>query len=235
MRAEDLQWHECALEAARALGRRTDEAALLAQIGDIHSRAGELDAALSLFEQALALAREGNDRASEGAILHLIGLVQFRRGQTDEAERCLNDALAAREEVDDKVGLGDTLNALGELEARRGNAERAQDFFRRAAEVRAGERRPDRRRRYAQQSRRAVPRPRRPCQRGALLRVGVGHLSGCRRRCATDALALAQQIGDHNGESIASRTLSVMDLDAWARSVTPPRKSLVDRLQFWKT
>ena len=59
LRAEDLQWHECALEAARALGRRTDEAALLAQIGDIHSRAGELDAALSLFEQALAIAREG--------------------------------------------------------------------------------------------------------------------------------------------------------------------------------
>jgi tetratricopeptide (TPR) repeat protein len=89
---------------------------------------GELDRALSRFEEAAALCRRIEDRESLGSSLHGIGSVLGAKGDTPGAVRVLEESVAAARDVGDARTLGYSLGALASNVTVLGDQERAREL-----------------------------------------------------------------------------------------------------------
>ncbi len=82
-------------------GCRAQRAILLARVGDVLRRLGDLSAAIERLEQGLAVARQVADRKAEAAALIALGGVAYTRGSWDTAESCAQEGLALARECGD--------------------------------------------------------------------------------------------------------------------------------------
>jgi tetratricopeptide (TPR) repeat protein len=132
---EKIDWIECGLKAARALGKRKDEATLLNNIGAVYDALGDHRRALEVYEQALPIRREVGDRAGEAATLNNIGMVYDSLGERRRALEVYEQALPIQREVGDRAGEATTLNNIGLVYHALGDNRRALEYFEQALPI----------------------------------------------------------------------------------------------------
>lgn len=196
--AEAQRLLEQALAQATEPGERARAHYVLSQVH--HSLTSNFALARSHAEQVLAL------EPNHGPVLGILGLIARKQGQLDSAEAYLERALAQAEADQDTLRIAQTLNGLGPIYHLRASA----------GEDEAGKQA-------------AVGRARACYERALALVAGVGqealrlrvlinlgsleglvpNLDGA-ARCYTDAIALAQQMGDLRMLSYAQANLSIV-------------------------
>jgi tetratricopeptide (TPR) repeat protein len=89
------------------------------QIGIIHERRGDYDAALEWYRKSLALAERLGDLAGIASSYHQIGIIHERRGDYDAALEWYRKSLALAERLGDLAGVASSLGQIGMLHAAR--------------------------------------------------------------------------------------------------------------------
>ncbi len=111
--AQQIEWREAALSAARRLGLRHAEGMHLRSLGNSFEAMEEARRAIELFEESLFILREVGDRRGEGQTLNNIGSAYYRVGELQRAIECYKEALPILRETGDRRVEGYVLNSLG--------------------------------------------------------------------------------------------------------------------------
>jgi tetratricopeptide (TPR) repeat protein len=134
----DLQGHwtdwvavlEQALDAARGLGDRSAEGAILGNLGNAYANLGQVEKAIDLYRQGLTIAREIGDRRGEGTHLANLGNAYANLGQVEKAIDLYQQGLTIAREIGDRRGEGTHLANLGIAYWHLGQVEKAIDLYR---------------------------------------------------------------------------------------------------------
>jgi hypothetical protein len=86
---------------------------------------GQLDQAVSLFDQSLAAATAGGDGFTESIAMHHIGRMQLFAGQTDAAAATFRDSLRLSIGLDHDEGVAYAIEGLSAIAALGGDLDRA--------------------------------------------------------------------------------------------------------------
>ncbi len=124
-----------ALEASQQSGYRRGEGNHLGNLGLAYSALGQVEKAISFYEQALAISREIGDRHGEGAELGNLGLAYSALGQVEKAISFYEQALAISREVGDRRGEGNHLGNLGNAYRALGQVEKAIEYYEQALTI----------------------------------------------------------------------------------------------------
>lgn len=116
-----------------ALVCRPDEARLLAALGGVELRLGNVEAARAHLERALVLLAEGDEGAEQAVVLSHLGDMQRRAGDFVGAENRYEQALALYQETGSRLGTANCLFRLGRLKLMAGKDDGARDDLERAA------------------------------------------------------------------------------------------------------
>lgn len=127
---EALDLHTRALDLARHLGDRQEEAFALNNLASVHFDRHELTAAELLYGQAATLATEANARRIHGMIVHNMAELHFHRGQLERAARHYEDAIGMFRETGDQWSLNGSLHGLAMTRLRQGDEDRAVQALR---------------------------------------------------------------------------------------------------------
>ncbi|NPA26648.1 MAG: tetratricopeptide repeat protein, partial [Chloroflexi bacterium] len=123
------------LQAARALGDKRAEGALLGALGLAYAALGRVEDAIEHYRQALAIAREIGDRRGEGNRLGNLGNAYADLGRVEEAIEHYQQALAIAREIGDRRNEGAWLGALGLAYAALGRVEEAIEHYQQALAI----------------------------------------------------------------------------------------------------
>ena len=104
---------QACLVAARGLGIRQAEGAMLSTLGNAYYSLGRYVEAVKHHTQALEIAREIGDRQGEGNLLGNLGCAYESLGQYAEAVEHHTQALEIAREIGDRQGEGNHLRNLG--------------------------------------------------------------------------------------------------------------------------
>lgn len=181
--------------AARAMPDGHRGAAVLANLGGIHSWLGHHEQARELFEWALAGYRAHADREGEARVLARLGLVHERIGDYPAALTHMDRALRTYRETGNRHGQAGQLLNLSILHRRTGRYATAAEHQRQAAALFAalGDRRLEG---YALGNLGAV-------------QIALGEYASAREHLET-ALAHCRACGDRGGEGSALGTLGAL-------------------------
>jgi len=185
----------------------------LNSLGLAYEYIGQVQKAISSFEQALVIAHERKDYRNEGAHLGNLGNCYFALGQTARAIEYHEQALAIAREIGDQQGEEADLGNLGNCYFALGQTARAIEYHKQALIIdrEIGNRRGE--------------------------GVGLGNLGGCYFALGQtvraieyheQALAIAREIGDRNGESrhIANLAEALIDEGLYAEAVLRALESM---------
>lgn len=182
-----------ALEINRRLGDRQQEASLLQNVGAIHARRGETDAARESYERARAIWRELGARDDLALTLRALGDLYQRMGQPETGLDLLSRAVDLFAAEDDKAA---TLRLLADAQARAGKVKEALASASRVLEI---------------QRRLGNPWE----QATALNSIGCCHLllrqPGQARGPLAEARAIYRRIGNRTDEALALANLGMAD------------------------
>lgn len=127
---------EIGIKAARGLGHRPDEAALLGNLADNNYALGEVKKAIDQFEQALTIAREIGDRQREARLLGGLGHAYRDQGEVKKAIKQFEQALTIARELSDRQGEGRYLDGLGSAyNALGGPVQRSIEYYEQALTI----------------------------------------------------------------------------------------------------
>jgi DNA-binding response OmpR family regulator/tetratricopeptide (TPR) repeat protein len=116
---------EAALAAAQNLDDRNGEARILTRLGIAYGGVGEIQRAITYYQQALGIARTIGDRYCEGVALNSLGISHLVLGKTSRAIVYYQQALGIARTIGDRRYEAMALNNLGEAYGAIGDAERA--------------------------------------------------------------------------------------------------------------
>jgi len=105
-------------------------------LGSAYASMGQVQKAISCYEQALAIAREEKDRQGEGTWLGNLGICYACLGQTARAIEYFEQALAISRETGDRQGEGTDLGNLGICYDCLGQTARAIEYYEWALAIR---------------------------------------------------------------------------------------------------
>jgi tetratricopeptide (TPR) repeat protein len=108
------------------------------QLGRLHLRIGEMDAAATSFERAIALATEQQDRKAIATATGNLALIHADRGALNKAEALLQQALKIDEELNYKEGLAADFGYLGNVYLAGGKLQQAEAIYRKSLELYEG-------------------------------------------------------------------------------------------------
>ena len=111
-----------------------DANALYAEAKELY-KAGQLNDALSAFEQAHAAFVAQGDEANVATAANDLGVVYYLAGRYDDARKILQDALTAFEKLGDVPGQAKAIGNLARLMDRLGEKDSAEKNYQRAAEL----------------------------------------------------------------------------------------------------
>ncbi len=192
--AQRIPYLQRGVAAARALGDRRAEGALLGNLGLAYAHLGRVEEAIGYYERALDIAREIGDRRGEGNHLGNLGLAYADLGRVEEAIGYYQQALDIAREIGDRRGEGNDLGNLGLAYAALGRVEEAIGYYEQALDIarEIGDRRAE----------------------GALLgNLGLAYADLGRVEEAIkyyqQALAIAREIGDRRGEGLRAWNLGL--------------------------
>jgi len=98
-------------------------------LGTVYGNMGQVQEAISCYEQALAIARQAKDRQGEGAWLGGLGSCYDDLGQTARAIEYHEQALAIAREIGDRQGEGAGLGSLGNCYFDLGQTARTIEYY----------------------------------------------------------------------------------------------------------
>ena len=124
-----------ALSLSVAIGDRRLEAELLADLGVLVHRRGDLPRALGLYERALAVDRAAGGSRTEGRVLGNLGAVHHDAHRYEQAIEHYERALSILVINDDRRLLGIVSTNLGTLEQEQGAMSAAKRRFERGAQL----------------------------------------------------------------------------------------------------
>jgi non-specific serine/threonine protein kinase len=125
-----------ALDAQRAAGDRSREAAALNLLGGHAHYRTDYEEAARYFHESLSLCRALGDEWGMTQSLINIGLVNSQRERFDDAVGCLEEALSLARRTGDRAHIGGALAALALAEERRGDLDRGVALTRESIAVR---------------------------------------------------------------------------------------------------
>jgi CHAT domain-containing protein/Flp pilus assembly protein TadD len=112
-----------------ALGKTSDEAVTLSNIGAVYDNLGERQKALDFYTQALPLIRAAGDRSGEALTLKHIGAMYSALGEKQKALDYYFQALPLKRALGDRNGEGATLNNIGRAYDDLGEKQKALDYY----------------------------------------------------------------------------------------------------------
>jgi CHAT domain-containing protein len=124
-----IEKFQTALTLFRAVGDKTQEAAILNDIGAVYDGLGERQKALEFYNQALPLRREAGDKQGEAVTLNNIGVVYRSFGEPRKALENYNQSLALIRSINDKDSEAAMLNNLGAVYRALGELQKALDVY----------------------------------------------------------------------------------------------------------
>jgi tetratricopeptide (TPR) repeat protein len=124
-----------ALGVCLAAGDRSEEGAMLNNIGQNYYNLREYDAALKYLENSLKISREIINRFGEGVTLNNIGLIYIAIGDYENALKCLEESLKIRREIRDQSGEGGTLNDISKVYHAQGEYDAAQKYLEESLQI----------------------------------------------------------------------------------------------------
>ena len=136
---------QAALVLWEKLGDKLWQAATLVWIGQIYDKLGEIQKALSYYNQALPLVRAVGDRGGEAVTLNNMGGIYSDLGEKQKALSYYNQALPLFRAVGDRDGEARTLTGIGAVYSDLGEKQKALSYYnqalplRRAVDDRGGE------------------------------------------------------------------------------------------------
>jgi tetratricopeptide (TPR) repeat protein len=98
-------------------------------------KAGQLDQAITAFEQVHAEYMTQGLMAQSASVANDLGVVYFLNGKPQQAREALNEALAAFEKLGDVAGQAKAIGNRAQLMSRSGDKEGAEKNYTRAAEL----------------------------------------------------------------------------------------------------
>ncbi len=107
----------------------------LGNLGTAYRNIGQVQRAISCYEQAVAMSRERKNRQAEGAWLGGLGLCYSNLGQTSRAIEYHEQALAISREIGDRRGEGTRLGNLGSRYSALGQTSRAIEYHEQALAI----------------------------------------------------------------------------------------------------
>jgi tetratricopeptide (TPR) repeat protein len=113
MRRERIPQLQAALAAARIAKDKSAEGRFLGNLGLAYRALGDINKAISYYEQDLEIAREIGDRQGEGSALGNLGLAYRALGDTNKAISYQEQYLQIAREIGYRRGEGNALGSLG--------------------------------------------------------------------------------------------------------------------------
>ncbi|WP_216894055.1 ATP-binding protein [Nocardia alni] len=126
------QLHQRAVDVAWDLGDRLGEAGALNNLGAVHRRAGDYDAAVGRLDAALVLYRRLGNRLGEANVLDNLGNVHEETGDYVESADLHQRALALYDTLGNRLGEANALNNLGIVHEETGDYVESADLHQRA-------------------------------------------------------------------------------------------------------
>jgi len=126
--------HE-AVELARSLGSKKDQANASFYLSEVLYNSGKMDEARASLEESIALSRELNYSTQLNVTLTSLGMLQLREGEIQSALVTLDQALEIASRDEDTWGLAYALQHLGMAHRVNGTYEEAISFLERSYEV----------------------------------------------------------------------------------------------------
>ncbi len=105
------------------------ESALRHALADIYLTRGDLDRALSLYQESLSLREQLGDKIEIGATLHAMASIFISRGDLDHALELYQKNLELLEHLDDKSALAATLHRMAVVFVMRDDPDRALQYY----------------------------------------------------------------------------------------------------------
>lgn len=125
-----------ALVIQNKLGNDQGRADVLNAFGVGFEDLGQLDQALSYYQQAGEIREQIGDQRGLATTLRNRAGIHMMQGGYDSAEELLQTAASILDEIGDRLGTADLVNDLGWLEERRGRIPKALEHYRRALRLR---------------------------------------------------------------------------------------------------
>jgi tetratricopeptide (TPR) repeat protein len=126
---------EAGVQAAQNLGDRRDEGAFSGNLGSAYYNLGQVEYAITYYDQALAISREIGDRRNEGAWLGNLGLAYASLGQVEKAIEYYDQALTIARDIGDRQKEGIWLGNLGLAYRDLGLVEQAIEYYEQALAI----------------------------------------------------------------------------------------------------
>ncbi len=108
----------------------------LSLVGVIHSRKGELDAAMDYHQRSLKLREEIGNPLDTAQILNHIGIIYFKKGELDTAMDYYQRSLKIIEEIGNPIKISMVLNNIGLIYWNKGKLDAAMDYHQRSLKLR---------------------------------------------------------------------------------------------------
>ncbi|MEH1833580.1 MAG: tetratricopeptide repeat protein [Nostoc sp.] len=108
---------------------KTVKAAIIHNLGVLKANRGEIEEAITFYQQSLALNEQIGDVQGQALTLNSLGLLKDNRGETEEAIAHYEQSLTLREQIGDVQGQAVTLHNLGMTKARSGKIEEAITLY----------------------------------------------------------------------------------------------------------
>lgn len=124
-----------AVELAREIGDRRQEALALQALGDSAFARRDWREALTWWEEAIAVHDDLGHREAEAALRANIGAAHHRLGELDDARDAYEEALSSHRRFGAREPAAIALHALGALSAEQGDFDAAREQWQRAREA----------------------------------------------------------------------------------------------------
>jgi len=112
-----------------------EKAFIYHNLGMFYANRGEVESAISLFQQSLELWERIGDVRGKAATLHCLGILSANRGEVESAISLFLQSLELKERIGDVQGKAATLHQLGILYANRGEVESAISLYQQSLEL----------------------------------------------------------------------------------------------------
>ncbi len=106
--------------------------------GNLASKQGDFQAALTLQQESLALHRQLDDRRSIALVLNNLGVMLYHQGQYEQAGEYYRESLALKRELGNPRSIAMSLNNLGELTQLQGRLAEAEGYYQEALSLQRG-------------------------------------------------------------------------------------------------
>ncbi|MEH1778014.1 MAG: tetratricopeptide repeat protein [Nostoc sp.] len=129
-----LNYYEEALNLCPAEDER-ELAAIYHCLGMLKANKGEVDEAITLYNQSLEINERIGNVQGKATTLQNLGVIYANKGEVDKAIALFNQSLEIKERIGDVQGKAETLHELGRIYANKGEVEQASALFNQSLEI----------------------------------------------------------------------------------------------------